>query len=149
MAKTWKEKLNFRGDLPKVVTVTKSMLGVKAGDRMVIVPPIEYDAEMRKVPEGQVKTVRELRSIFAKKYHADTACPLTAGLFINIVAHAAEEASRAGEKDTTPWWRTVKADGELNDKYPGGSEEHARRLRAEGQQISKQGNTYYVDLKYA
>ena len=40
-----------------------------------------------------------------------------------------------GKKDITPYWRTIKAAGELNDKYPGGVEAHAARLREEGHTI--------------
>ncbi|MDP2916510.1 MAG: MGMT family protein [Dehalococcoidia bacterium] len=32
----------------------------------------------------------------------------------------------------TPYWRTIKADGSLNEKYPGGTEAQAERLKEEG-----------------
>lgn len=32
----------------------------------------------------------------------------------------------------TPYWRLIKDDGALNDKFPGGAQAHARRLREEG-----------------
>ena len=34
--------------------------------------------------------------------------------------------------DVTPYWRTLKSKGKLNEKYPGGLEEQAARLEAEG-----------------
>ena len=40
-----------------------------------------------------------------------------------------------GKKDITPYWRTIKSKGELNDKYPGGAEAHAEHLREEGHAI--------------
>jgi len=40
-----------------------------------------------------------------------------------------------GKKDTTPYWRTLKAGGELNEKYPGGVGAQATRLREEGHTI--------------
>ena len=40
-----------------------------------------------------------------------------------------------GKTDITPYWRTIKSKGELNDKYPGGAEDHATRLREEGHTI--------------
>ena len=40
-----------------------------------------------------------------------------------------------GEKDITPYWRTLKLGGQLNEKYPGGVEAQAARLRAEGYTI--------------
>jgi len=49
-----------------------------------------------------------------------------------VAAHAAEEAAAAGEKDITPYWRTLKSGGGLNEKYPGGIEAQALRFRKEG-----------------
>ena len=40
-----------------------------------------------------------------------------------------------GEKDITPYWRTLKANGELNPKYPGGVEAQMARLEEEGHTI--------------
>jgi hypothetical protein len=40
-----------------------------------------------------------------------------------------------GRKDITPYWRTLKSKGELNEKYPGGVEGQAIRLQAEGHTI--------------
>lgn len=35
----------------------------------------------------------------------------------------------------TPWWRVLKEGGKLNPKCPGGVEEQAKRLRAEGHEL--------------
>jgi hypothetical protein len=40
-----------------------------------------------------------------------------------------------GKKDITPYWRTLKVGGALNEKYPGGVEAQAARLKAEGHTI--------------
>lgn len=50
-------------------------------------------------------------------------------------------------EDETPYWRTLKANGELNSKYPGGAEAQKAKLEAEGHVIIKRGRkniTYYV-----
>jgi hypothetical protein len=52
-----------------------------------------------------------------------------------MAAKAAEEDAGAGKKDVTPYWRTLKEGGLLNQKYPGGVEAQARRLKAEGHEI--------------
>lgn len=52
-----------------------------------------------------------------------------------IAARAAEEMAGEGKKDITPYWRTLKSKGELNEKYPGGVEAQAARLREEGHTI--------------
>jgi hypothetical protein len=40
-----------------------------------------------------------------------------------------------GKKDITPYWRTMKGKGELNEKYPGGVAEQTKKLKAEGHEI--------------
>ena len=37
--------------------------------------------------------------------------------------------------DITPYWRTLRSKGELNEKYPGGVEAQAEHLKAEGHTI--------------
>jgi len=113
--KTWREKLADAKDLPKT---------------MVIPSPQEVDEVMRRVPKGGLATINEVRTCLAKKHGTDIACPMTTGIFAWIAAHAAEEARAAGNKDITPYWRTLKTGGELNPKYPGrhpGPEEAACR----------------------
>ena len=46
-----------------------------------------------------------------------------------------KEDAAAGKKRTTPWWRTVRDNGKLIDKFPGGGELQAKRLKAEGFRI--------------
>ena len=46
-----------------------------------------------------------------------------------------------------PYWRTLKAGGELNEKYPGGVQAQREKLAAEGHEIVARGRTsirYYV-----
>jgi hypothetical protein len=52
-----------------------------------------------------------------------------------MAARAAEEDAAEGKKDITPYWRTLKGKGELNEKYPGGVEAQAKHLKAEGHTI--------------
>ena len=52
-----------------------------------------------------------------------------------MAARAAEEDASEGKRDITPYWRTLKSKGELNEKYPGGVEVQAKRLKSEGHEI--------------
>ncbi len=54
-----------------------------------------------------------------------------------MAARAAEEDLAEGNKDITPYWRTMKGKGELNEKYPGGAETQAKKLKTEGHTIEK------------
>jgi alkylated DNA nucleotide flippase Atl1 len=127
--KSWREKLADSKDLPKT---------------MVIPAPSEVDALMKQVPRGHVVTISEIRAALAGKHKVNITCPLTTGIFSWIAAHAAAEAETAGAKDFTPFWRTLKSGGEINSKYPGGGEAVAKRLRAEGHKIVKQGRRLLV-----
>lgn len=94
-----------------------------------------------RVPYGKLTTVGKIREYFAKTNGADFTEPITAGVFVSIAAWASYQ--RSG--DETPWWRTLKANGELNPKYPGGIEAQKEKLEAEGHVIIQKGRT---NIKY-
>ncbi len=110
---------------------------------MYFAPPVAYDKVMRRVPFGKLLTVGTIREYFAKQSGADFTEPVTAGIFISIAAWASYQ--RADNK--TPFWRTLKANGELNAKYPGGMEGQKEMLEKEGHTIIQKGRKnirYYV-----
>lgn len=144
------DKKDFNGmlhdskDMPKFQTITdQKSIEKYGGDRMYFAPPMDYDRVMRRVPRGKVLTVGKIREYFARESGADFTEPITAGIFVSIVAWASYQ--RSG--DETPYWRTLKADGELNEKYPGGAQAQKERLEAEGHTIVQRGRKnirYYV-----
>ncbi len=130
--KSWQEKLADSKGLPKVVEINDRM-SKRWGVGTVCIPaPIEVDEIMRKVPRGKLITVNQIRETVARKHGATIGCPITTGIFLNIAAKAAEEAAAKGEQNITPYWRTLKSGGQLNEKYPGGVESQATHLREEG-----------------
>jgi len=133
--KSWQEKLMDSKDLPKVVEINDKM-SKRWGTGTVVIPaPREVDEIMKQVPEGKLITVNQIRETVARKHGTTIGCPLTTGIFAWVTAHAAEEAAAEGKKDITPYWRTLKTGGELNEKYPGGLEAQAAHLREEGHTI--------------
>ena len=130
--------------MPKIQIVTdQATIQKYGGERMYFAPPIAYDALMRAVPRGKVITLGEIRAHLARQNGADFTDPITAGIFVSIAAWAS--AQRAG--DETPYWRTLKAGGELNPKYPGGVQAQRERLEAEGHTVLQKGRKhlrYYV-----
>jgi 6-O-methylguanine DNA methyltransferase, DNA binding domain len=133
--KSWREKLADSKGLPKVGQVTGRMTAKWGAGTMVVPAPMEVDELMRRAPKGRVTTISQLRETLARKHRVNFACPITTGIFAWIAAHAAEEAAAEGRKRITPYWRTLKSTGELNEKYPGGAAAQARHLRAEGLSI--------------
>lgn len=127
--------------MPKIIEITDpKAIAMYGGTKLLIAPPLAYDEIMKKVPMGQVITSDYIRKYLAKKYGADNTCPLTAGIFINIVAKASVERG----VDQTPYWRTLKKDGELNEKYPEGIDGQKLRLEMEGHTIIQKGKRYFV-----
>jgi hypothetical protein len=102
---------------------------------MVLPTPQDVESAMRGIRKGSVMPVSRIREYLAGKYAATTACPLLTGIFVRIVAEAAEEDARDGKPHIPPYWRVVKDDGSLNPKFPGGVERQANRLREEGHRI--------------
>lgn len=141
---TWVEKLNNSKGLPKVEKITEKM-SKRWGTGTVVIPaPIEVDEIMRRVPLGKLVTINEIRAALARKHGTTIACPLTSGIFAWVAAHAAEERAQIGEKDITPYWRTLKAGGVLNEKYPGGIKAQKQHLESEGHTVIIKGKNFVV-----
>ena len=108
--------------------------------RTATTAPVSYT---HLIPYGKVITVGKIREYFAELNGADFTEPITAGVFVSIVAWASYQRS----EDETPYWRTLKANGELNAKYPNGIEAQKEKLEAEGHTIIQKGRKnirYYV-----
>lgn len=139
--KSFNEKLHDSKDMPKVIEITDpKTISMYRGTKMLIAPPIAYDEIMRRVSYGKLITADYVRNYLARKHNADFTCPLTAGIFMNIAARASVER----KIDETPYWRTLKKDGELNEKYPDGIDNQRMLLEMEGHTIIQKGKRYFV-----
>lgn len=142
--KSWSEKLKDNKGLPKVEKITDKM-SKRWGTGTVVIPaPMEVNEMMKRVPEGKVITIGDIRAALAKKHGATIGCPLTTGIFAWVAANAAEEERQKGEKDITPYWRTLKTGGVINPKYPGRVEAQKKLLEKEEHKIIQKGKKYVV-----
>ena len=69
---------------------------------------------------------------------------MTVGIFISL----ASQASCERKTDRIPFWRTLKADGELNPEYPGGIEYQKENLTSEDHTFTTKGRKnirYFVE----
>jgi len=150
--KTWQQKLADKKGLPKVLKLQKNFpcynavhsMGVEAGEDVVLVNPSEIVEIMKQVPKGKIITIVEICKKIAKKHNVKGCCSLTTGIFIMTAANAAEEAKQQGKLLEIPYWRTLKADGSLNDKYPSGAISQKKLLEQEGFTIIQKGKKYIV-----
>jgi len=143
--KSWRGKLADRKDLPRVEMISEKMRTRWGTGTLVIPAPLEVDEIMKRVPEGKLITINEIRTLLAKKHKATIGCPITTGIFAMIAAHVAREDLEEGKKKVTPYWRTLKTGGEINPKYPGGIADQRRRLESEGHRVIRKGESYFVE----
>jgi alkylated DNA nucleotide flippase Atl1 len=89
---------------------------------------LSVEALVEKIPRGAVITTAALRKTLAENHDAQTTCPFLTKRALLAIAE--------DPKTTAPFWRVVTATGEMVTAYPGGANEQARRLRAEGVAIA-------------
>lgn len=114
--------------------------GFPAG-RMLIASPQAVADVVAAIPKGHVITFPMLRAALARQFGADYTCPITTGIFLRVAAEAALEEQRA---DALPVWRVVREDGACLDKFIGGPDQQAERLRADGVEVERRRTRWYV-----
>ena len=65
---------------------------------MLVPSPMLVAEELRRVRRGKLITPAELRRRLARRTGAETACAMTTGICLSIVAGAAEEQLAAGRR---------------------------------------------------
>lgn len=134
--KDFNAMLKNKKDMPKIQVISDPKIIERyGGSRMYFAPPEDYDKVMKQVPYGKIITAGAIREYFAEINQADFTDPMTAGIFISIAAWASHQRT----EDKTPYWRTLKAKGELNPKYPGGIKAQRKKLEEEGHTIIQRG----------
>ncbi len=152
MKKTWQEKLKDKPSFPKVAGLERGFacysavhkMGAEVGDDVVLANPSEVVAIMKQVPEGRLITIVEVCKQIAKNHDVEACCSLTTGIFVMTAANAVEEARKQGKSLDIPYWRTLKAGGFLNEKYPGGQAAHKELLEREDFKVIARGKRYQV-----
>ena len=132
---TFIDRIQSKHDLPKI----KDAPDIWGGGSMLIPHPTEVMKIIDCVPKGKIMDINTLRTQLAEQHNVDICCPMTTGIFIKIIAEAYLEGSV-----NSPYWRVVKKNGELNQKFPGGIDEHRKQLSCDGLSVIKKGNKYYV-----
>lgn len=131
-------------DMPKIQIVSdEKTIKTYGGTKMFFAPPVFYDEVIKQIPNGKLATIKIIRDTLAKQNNADFTDPMTAGIFVQIVAWASYQRS----ENQTPFWRVLKSDGELNPKFPEGISLQKKLLQKEGFTIIEKGKAtkkYYV-----
>jgi hypothetical protein len=69
------------------------------GTGTVVIPaPMEVDEVMRRVPEGKLITINEIRAVLARKHGATIGCPITTGIFAGLLPTPLKKRGSRAEK---------------------------------------------------
>jgi len=142
----WREKIERITEF-KVTDVPLRMQKRFGKGKMLIPRPSDMESLIKKIRKGKLITKNDLRNRLSADFNADVTCPITAGIFLRIIAEAAEEESENGKKVITPYWRVINNDGSLNVNFPGGEKHQAEYLKKEGHKIGKSAKGNRLTVK--
>jgi ABC-type uncharacterized transport system ATPase subunit len=123
MKKTWLNKLNETKE-PKIKRIDIDFADIPAGSNMLIATPKIIDNYIQEIGVGKRIDTKTLRKDLALAHNADYTCPVTAGIFLRIVAEANYEKLQQGKhvKEITPFWRVIEPKSVLAKKLTFGQD---------------------------
>lgn len=115
---------------PHVVTLHTDFAGVKAGSTMLISSPGDIAAYVAKIPRGETRTILRLRNEMARKAGAQSMCPVTAAIYLRVVAEVSLRDLSEGKPmdQVVPFWRVVTPGTKLAEKLSCGPEQLAHLM---------------------
>jgi hypothetical protein len=146
--KSWREKLDGVPEA-KIIPIPPQMVKRHGYGTMLIVRGRDVEAVIKKVPRGKLITPPVIAIRLARAAGTNIANLVVIGIFIRITAEAAVEDMRAGKSRIAPYWRVVRPDGTLYEKFPGGPAVQADHLAAEGHRVDFQSRLRVVDFEGA
>jgi hypothetical protein len=123
MKKTWLDKLNETKE-PKIKRIDIDFADIPAGSNMFIATPKIIDKYIQEIGVGKRIDTKTLRKDLALAHNADYTCPVTAGIFLRIVAEANYEKLQQGKhvEEITPFWRVIEPNSVLAKKLTFGQD---------------------------
>lgn len=109
----------------------------RRGGRLLLPTPGLVGETVAGIPRGRVMTMGALRTTLARRFGADTTCPLMTGIFATILAGAVMEDVAQRRHPRWPIWRLVRDDGILPPKWPLDARFRATLLRQEGVRLTR------------
>jgi alkylated DNA nucleotide flippase Atl1 len=117
-----------------IVDIPEERLGFFGGAGKMLLPgPATVAALIEKTPVGRLITTNLLCQKLARQFNVRGTCPVTTRKALWALAQD------PGAK--VAYWRVVKADGGLMNRFPGGADGQAERLRKEGFTLDRKGKT--------
>lgn len=76
-----------------------------------------------------------IRQILAKEKGVRATAAIPTGIHLKFIALAAEEERKDGKTKITPYWRVLKPNGCINEKFPFSVEQLVKMLESEGHEV--------------
>ena len=117
-----------------IVDIPKERLSFFGGAGKMLLPgPATVASLIEKTPAGRLITTNLLCQKLTRQFNVRGTCPVTTQKALQAIAH--DPAAKVA------YWRVVKADGGLINRFPGGVEGQSERLRKEGFTLDRKGKT--------
>ncbi len=129
--KSWIDKMKQDHSVVKVLD--KDFADMKAGSIMYISNPRTIDSYIRSIPKGKSVDIKTMRKDLAIEHDAEVTCPVTTGIFLRIVAEAANEQLQQGKSlnKITPIWRVINPKMTISKKLTFGTKLIAEQRKKE------------------
>jgi len=133
--KTWREKVN---EIEEKIHVITPAWEKKLGKGKILIPnALDIERLINKTKKGDLLTNDIIRETLAKEKKVLITAAIPTGIFLKIIALAAEEERPVKKDNVTPYWRVLKPDGAINIKYPGGAARQIDLLVSEGHSVEQ------------
>jgi hypothetical protein len=117
-----------------IVDIPKERLSFFGGAGKMLLPsPATVAAQIEKMPAGTLITTNLLCQKLTQQFNVRGTCPVTTQKALQVIARDPSSA--------VAYWRVVKANGGLINRFPGGADGQAERLRKEGFTLDETGKT--------
>ena len=111
----------------------------KLGKGKILIPrATDVEELIRKTEAGNLLTNDTIREHLAAQKGVQVTAAIPTGINLKFIALTSEFEQSEGKRHTA-YWRVLKPDGKINEKFPGGFEKQIRYLEAEGHDIEMVG----------
>jgi alkylated DNA nucleotide flippase Atl1 len=127
--------MEIQADL--IVDISKTMENFfRCSGKMLKPSPLTIVRLINEIPPKKLITTDLLRKELARRHQVQITCPYDTRMALREIANTPGQ--------DVAWWRVLKANGELNPGFPGGTAGHAAHLAAEGFNIEPSGKKLRV-----
>jgi alkylated DNA nucleotide flippase Atl1 len=128
------EAVNLEDGIVQIAPQLERFLGTSG--RMLKPCAATVAALVAQIPNGQVVTTDSLRHKLADQFGVEVACPYDTKMALLEIS---TDSSLNHSGLNVPYWRVVKANGELMPKFAGGLEVQVALLKSEGFTVDDSG----------